>query len=85
MSAFMYAARESYYRTCIFSFTLMMTGAKINVGKLFSELKLVPDNYLFIYDLHVTSTFCRRCDGSPIITGPLSHSQADTTCTYIGH
>ena len=34
----------------MFRLTLMMTGAfSRNVGKLFSELKLVTDNLLFIY------------------------------------
>ena len=37
------------------SFDLMMTGAfSRNIGKLFSELKLVADNLLSIYVLHHT-------------------------------
>ena len=37
-------------RLCSYFFALMTTGAfSRNVGKLFSELKLVPDNLLFIY------------------------------------
>ena len=42
------------YLADISTFALMTTGAfSRNVGKIFSELKLVPDNLFFIYSVNI--------------------------------
>ena len=46
----MYSHALLYFCLHLFTFALMVTGAfSRNVGKLFSELKLVTDNLFFIY------------------------------------
>ena len=61
----------------LFTFALMTTGAfSRNIGKLFSELKLVTDNLLFTYCLtHILKSFLDSCTYTLDLASFTGHSQ----------